>query len=170
MRRDDSADREEIRDVLMRYCRGIDRRDRALIEDCFHPGATCEIADETWTPARIADVALSAPAERPFMHLLGQQLVEVEGDVAFSEAYFISYHEEVLEGVAFTRTRAGRHVDRFERRAGRWRIAHRIVVDEWSRLDRLERTVHVRRRDPLDDALARIRRQGTGQGQRAEQP
>lgn len=29
-------DKDEIRDVVMRFCRGIDRLDEALIRSCFH--------------------------------------------------------------------------------------------------------------------------------------
>ena len=28
-----------------------------------------------------------------------------------------------------------RYVDRFERRAGEWKIAHRVVASEWRRVD-----------------------------------
>ncbi|MDH4365910.1 MAG: nuclear transport factor 2 family protein, partial [Acidimicrobiia bacterium] len=36
---DDLLAKEEIREVLFRYCRGIDRLDFDLVESCYHPGA-----------------------------------------------------------------------------------------------------------------------------------
>jgi hypothetical protein len=35
-------------------------------------------------------------------------------------------------------TFGGRYVDRFERREGVWKIAHRQVIFEWSRIDQVE--------------------------------
>ncbi|MCB2109209.1 MAG: nuclear transport factor 2 family protein, partial [Rhodobacteraceae bacterium] len=32
-------DKEEIRDVLMRYGRGVDRADADLLRSCYHPDA-----------------------------------------------------------------------------------------------------------------------------------
>ena len=32
----------------------------------------------------------------------------------------------------------GRYVDRFERRDGTWKIAHRAVVHEWDKLEHIE--------------------------------
>jgi hypothetical protein len=32
-------DQQEIRDVIYRYCRGIDRRDFDLVRSCYHPEA-----------------------------------------------------------------------------------------------------------------------------------
>jgi hypothetical protein len=34
-------------------------------------------------------------------------------------------------------TAGGRYVDRFERRAGQWKIAERTVVVDWQRVDRV---------------------------------
>jgi len=39
------------------------------------------------------------------------------------------------DGRRYTRTRAGRYIDRFERRDGTWRIAARSVADDWHRVD-----------------------------------
>ena len=33
-------DRNEIEEVVLRYCRGIDRRDFDLVRSCYHPDAT----------------------------------------------------------------------------------------------------------------------------------
>ena len=33
-------DQRAIRDVVLRYCRGIDRLDLELVRDCYHPDAT----------------------------------------------------------------------------------------------------------------------------------
>ena len=35
----------QIRDVIGRYARGVDRRDGKLIRECFHPGALTHFGD-----------------------------------------------------------------------------------------------------------------------------
>ena len=42
-----------------------------------------------------------------------------------------------IDDLRATRSRGGRYLDRFERRDGVWKIARRLLVDEWSRLDDL---------------------------------
>jgi hypothetical protein len=33
------VDEAEVRNVHLRYCRGLDRRDWELVESCYHPDA-----------------------------------------------------------------------------------------------------------------------------------
>lgn len=100
------------------------------------------------------------PPNPPYMLMLGQHIAEVHGDIAYSELYFISHIQglqqpswarpadtegdgaaEALvshglttatDGRKYMRVRGGRYCDRFERRAGVWKVAYRIVTDEWS--------------------------------------
>ena len=76
-------------------------------------------------------------AEIGAMHFIGNEYVEVDGDSAYSETYFISYATITGSGQSATRSRGGRYLDRFERRDGEWKIVRRLLVDEWSRLDDL---------------------------------
>src|SRR5439155_201455 len=85
-----TADKQEIHDVIMRYCRAIDRRDRELLRSCFHPDAI----DEHDTPRGVEeflDLTTARPAtkagEQPKepnpeltmqMHFIGNVLIEVE--------------------------------------------------------------------------------------------
>lgn len=129
----------EIQRVLLRYCRGVDRADEELIASCFHPDACDDhgnwLADGRSVASHI--VRAIKPGSARAMHFMGNALVEVEGDKAFAESYILAFRADDREGVPHTRTRAVRFVDRFERRAGEWRISERVVVDEWSRVDRV---------------------------------
>jgi SnoaL-like protein len=132
-----TADKQEIQDVLMRYCRGVDRGDAELIASSFHADAVSDLGSG---PSSARD---SAPriveglnkSGATSMHFIGNVLIEVDDDVAHSEAYFISYLAMTKDGKPYTRARAGRYVDRFERRDGEWKIALRVLVDDWNRLD-----------------------------------
>jgi hypothetical protein len=122
------ADREEIRDVLRRYCRGVDRRDRALLEAVFAAGLPYgrKLADQ---------LEALPPDDPPGHHFLGNLLVEVDGEEGRSESYFISIVEVEESGTHYTRTRAGRYLSRFERQGGSWRLVEHTTVDDWDRQD-----------------------------------
>jgi hypothetical protein len=155
-------DEREIRGVLMRYCRAVDRMDEALLRSCYHPDAR----DEHGSFAGSVDeyVAWALRLLRGYattMHFLGNVLVEVAGDVALAESYGISFHRsDPKPDEPFDPRRnltvGFRLVDRFERRAAGWRIARRIATTEWTRVDdlagRWEPPAHLRRgaRDASD--------------------
>lgn len=127
-------DRHEIHDVLMRYARGIDRRDFELVASCYHPEAT---DDHGRFKGPVEDfipwVAETLGRFETTMHFLGNVLIELDGDRAYAETYCVAYHRLVGQDVDSI---AGlRYVDRFDRRDGEWRIADRKIVVEWNRID-----------------------------------
>jgi hypothetical protein len=129
------CDKEEIHEVLLRYARGIDRRDRDLILASFHPDATVGAG----TGEELAEYMLRLAPEDPcYTHYICNQLIELDGDKAYSETYFISIWELEYQGDWSTRFRGGRYIDQFERRDGVWKIAHRDAVDDWDRLDAIK--------------------------------
>jgi hypothetical protein len=138
---------------------GVDRADEDLINSAFHSGAV----DDHGTPRPAPELArgVATGTQRQLMHFMGNVLIDLDGDTAFVESYFISFSPQDEDRVTSTRTRAGRYLDRFERRDGAWKIAHRLVVDEWARLDELTRIpdhvgVHVGVRGP-EDAVYHLR-------------
>lgn len=132
-------DEREIHDVLVRYCRGVDRCDRELMASCYHDDA---VDDHGNWQVLGADAAqhiydLVKPGSNSAMHFLGNVRIEVEGDTAFTESYVLAFRSSRGGEQAYTRTRAVRFVDRFTRRDGQWRISERVVADEWNRVDEL---------------------------------
>jgi len=128
-------DESDIRDVVYRYCRAIDRRDFAAIHDCFHADATDEhgryVGDIPGLVAWVEEVL------EPFAsttHFIGNLIVELDGDVAWVESYCQAMHRTKAEPAADW-TANVRYVDRFERRAGTWRIARRRCVFSPGRID-----------------------------------
>jgi ketosteroid isomerase-like protein len=123
--------REEIRDVMRRYVRGVDRYDLEAVRSCYHPDATDERGPYRGDVEGFLAYLDSERGLRMFertMHCIADQSVEVHGDEALSESMAIGYHqlteEHYLLGL--------RYVDRFERRGGEWRIAHRKVAYDWA--------------------------------------
>jgi hypothetical protein len=126
-------DRQEIHDVLMRYCRACDRADADGIASAFHEDGI----DDHGEPRSARELAEGAAAVYMphMMHFTGNVLIELDGDKAHVESYFISFSSPDEDGTLKTRMRGARYLDRFERRDGVWKIAHRLVVDEWARVD-----------------------------------
>lgn len=131
-------DEAEIRKVHMRYCRGIDRMDWELIRSCYHPDAIDDHGEYVGGVDGFIDYCKAGcPTFVSTTHFTGNQLIEVDGTVAWAETYARAYHR-----VAGTDGQPDkdlvvntRYVDRFEKRAGEWRIAHRKVVVDTDRVD-----------------------------------
>jgi hypothetical protein len=140
--------REQIRDRLHQYCKGIDRRDWALVRSCFaddhvhsHGGFTGS-ADAF---IGFASVVLGTiPATH---HTIGNVIITLSDDglSATAEANFIAYHRieaghhegtPVPTGGKETDwTVAGRYCDRMEKRSGTWLIVQRDAVHDWERVE-----------------------------------
>lgn len=140
-------DKDLIRDVMLRYARGVDRRDWALVRAAFFEDGEDDHADFKGTrDAFIAWVRErhDAPGLLTSTHFLGNCLVELaSGSVAAVETYFFarleiapqaSEHRSMLDAKHAGSTHNsrvevfGRYVDRFEKRDGEWRIARRRTV------------------------------------------
>jgi len=132
------ADQQEMRDVIYRYCRGIDRRDYDLVRSCYHPDAVDDHGDfRGGVDDFIAYVQRGLPRYERTMHVIGNVLADPDQDRGRVESYLVAYHH-----LAASRTKPARdfvaglrYVDDFARRAGEWRIAARVCVFEWSRID-----------------------------------
>lgn len=140
-------DKEQIRDVMLRYARGVDRRDWELVRSAFFVDGVDEHADFQGTrDAFITWVRQRHDVDdfRKSTHLLANCLIEfADAGVAVVETYFVarlelgaaaSEHRAMLDrnrssSGARMRVRVqGRYVDRFEKREGQWRIARRRTV------------------------------------------
>jgi len=124
----------EIRRVVARYCRGIDRMDLELVRACYHDDAHDEHGSFSGTVDEYIEwVAPLLAKYDATMHFLGNQLVEFDGpDVAWVETYGISIHRGPADAAHLNLSTGFRFVDRFERRRGEWRIARRVAVADWS--------------------------------------
>jgi hypothetical protein len=134
--------KEEIRENMMRYARGVNRLDGDLVRSCFHPDAIEKHGDyfgDTHVWAQALPQLLRDSFQFTF-HLLGNSLIEIESNRASHETYFIGYHrlhpdeDGTEKDVIF----GGRYLGVNEsRNGGPWLIAERTVVHDWSRIDRV---------------------------------
>lgn len=158
------ADRAEIENVLGLYCRAIDRADVELLKSVYHPdgvddhGAICANAHE------FADKIIAMLKEVCVytMHSVTHTVIEVQGDKASSEAYYMAIHtvaagEAAIEkffGKSYLEAQraagslgqrheylcSGRYLDELHKRDGAWKVFRRKMTNEWG-VCRPERSV-----------------------------
>ncbi len=131
-------DKQEIHEAVMRYCRGIDRCDEELVRSVFHADSTVDYGEffrGSGPEFAKMIVPILLQTWKSTMHFIGTNSLELAGDVAYSEAYFVAYSRLERDGKEYDQIGSGRYVDRFERRDSAWKIADRVLVGEWNRVD-----------------------------------
>jgi ketosteroid isomerase-like protein len=136
-------DESEIRAVLARYARGIDRRDMDTVRSCYHPDATDAHGQYNGSVEGFIQNSISrwTGKSESMTHTFGQSLIEIDGDKAWVESYCVCYirlKPEQDGGTPMDRLGNIRYVDLFERRNGKWLIAQRKVVHQPGRIDPVE--------------------------------
>src|ERR1700735_1538620 len=86
-------EREQIRDCITRLARGEDRRNAQLISASYWPDSTSDYGVFKGTFSEyLAWVVPGSEAIKNTQHVLGQSVIEVEGNDARAETQVISYH------------------------------------------------------------------------------
>jgi hypothetical protein len=128
------AAREAIRDIVHRYCRGVDRLDPESMRSAYWPDAIDDhgvFVGNAWE--FVEHCMVSHLKWRATMHCVMNHAIEVDegGDTARGEVYNVTYlfgHDGSTIDTWY-----GRYLDRYECREGEWRIAHRVCVHEGTR-------------------------------------
>ena len=125
-------DLQVIRDLVYTYCRAVDRFDRELLLSVYHADAVDDHGLIVAGPAVLADWIFDFHGrfQRRTQHIITNHLCELDGDTAHTESYWMLAAVNA-EGPPLS-FGGGRYLDRFERRAGRWAIAQRKCVLDWS--------------------------------------
>ena len=137
------ADHDDIRQVIYRYCRGIDRRQFDLVRDCYHEDGTDDHGNyRGGIDGFIEYVTKELAVWELTTHFIGNLLIECDGDgdSARAESYAVATHRLAarVDRPAKDFVAGVRYVDDFERRAGQWKIATRVCLVDWTRTDPVE--------------------------------
>jgi len=125
-------EREQIRDCIAHLARGEDRRNAELISACYWPDSTTDYGVFLGTfDEYLAWVVPGSPAIPVTQHVLGQSVIELQGDAARAETQVISYHRVKAGTEERDTIIGGRYLDRMEKRGGEWRIAQRTMLYDW---------------------------------------
>ena len=130
------VDERDIRNVLTRYCRGIDRIDMDLVRSCYHPDAIDEHGTIGGSIPKFTDhLSKSLLRHDTTTHFIGNILIDLRGDHAFAETYCIATHRKKQpDGHIHEHVVGVRYCDRFEKRDGVWKIAHRKALMDWAKV------------------------------------
>lgn len=150
-RMDEFLARSEIRDVLARYVRGVDRFDEELIRGCYHPDAVEVHRIFNGNAHEFARWR----ARQTFRshHVLSESAIRFDGAQAFVETPHVAVVHVDLDtpehsGIIEARSE-GWYLDVFTHEQGRWLIKHR-QVSTFARSSRL--IAAVGQPDPVENA------------------
>ncbi len=135
----DLLERDAIRQVLARYCRGADRCDIELLASCYHDDAIDSHGPFAGSAQQFADWVIDKQRTTSIItqHAVSNVVIEFDEArrTAWVESAFAATHIRPPGGdfdEPYLDTFWGRYVDRFTKRDGRWAIASREVVHDWS--------------------------------------
>ena len=129
------VDKAGIRDVMMRYARGIDRRDMDLIASSFTPDAYANYSGRESQGLENILSSLGGSLRRfdRTTHFMGDQEMQINGDTADVETYAIDYILYTFEGTQYQAMGGLRYQDRMVRHNGQWLVQNRVLHIDWRR-------------------------------------
>lgn len=128
-------DKQQITEICYRYGLALDTRDWALLRSCF----TADVVGHYGRPdpylgyeaiellCRTTIESLSVT-----QHLIGNVLIELDGDVARCSCYLQAQHVGRGDADGEQFIFAGRYLDHLVRTVDGWRIAERRLTPMWS--------------------------------------
>ena len=132
-RPDSTSDKQQLYEVLLRYCRAIDRKDFELLRLVFHPDGIDDHGDFSTggVDALIESCRVGLAQYAITTHSITNTFFEVDGDTAEGETYVLATHI-TRSNPPDTVMMSARYLDRFERRDGQWGIIYRTYCIDWS--------------------------------------
>ncbi|MBB4633861.1 nuclear transport factor 2 family protein [Sphingosinicella soli] len=156
---DELVSRARITDLLLLYCRALDRCDVPLMKSLYWEDAIDNHGVFNGGAQAFAEYIVGDTKQRfeSTVHALSNILIELEGDTAFAESYLIAncvlkgdrakvedtfgptyaarFDWDEIAGIPHEFFFGGRYFDRLERRGGEWRIAERMLLMDWNHCD-----------------------------------
>ncbi len=103
------------------------------IEAVFFDDAYCEYGFFNGSAKEFINYAMAALQDHQSNHhMVGNILIDIEGDEAFGEVCFNAHHKLTTSNGLEDMIIAGRYLDQYEKRQGVWKIAYRSEVVDWS--------------------------------------
>lgn len=128
------ADRQQISDLIYRYCRAVDRLDIALGHSIWHDDGIADYGAAVYQgPGRGVIDLICAQHRHTLMHShqISNVIIELDGDRAGSESYVTATLRMRRDGQLQQISVWSRYVDRWSRRDGRWGLDHRLAIRDF---------------------------------------
>jgi hypothetical protein len=134
---DELLAREQIRDALARYARGVDRLDLDLALSAFHLDAVDHHGKSVGNPrGTLPEIFQRLRTHLADSHFLCSSSITLHSPTAAAvETYAVGFHRLAGDAGPLDLQIGLRYVDRFECRDGDWRITERHVIEDWRRAD-----------------------------------
>lgn len=140
-------DRQAITDLVYRYCRSVDRLDVPLGHSIWHDDATADYGADVYQGRGKGVIDLICRQHLHALHHSHQVtnlLIDLDGNLAGSEAYCIATLRSSSEGRLMQIMVWTRYVDRGEKRGGRWGLVHRQAIRDF---DEVREVAELQRHD-----------------------
>jgi hypothetical protein len=124
-------DKQAILECMHRYARGVDRHDADLVRSAYHDDAVDDHVGFVGRRDALIDYAFTSQSGfARNQHFLTNHTADLDGDTAHCETYymFVASPADPEKPLMIS---GGRYIDRFEKRAGEWKIADRVVTCEF---------------------------------------
>jgi SnoaL-like domain len=131
------ADRQEITDLIYRYCRSMDRLDIPLGHSIWHEDGIADYGASVYQGAGRGVIDYICERHRHLLHHSHQVsniIIELDGDRAASESYVTASLRLARDGQLKHMTVWGRYIDQWSRRDGRWGLDKRLSIREFDEI------------------------------------
>jgi hypothetical protein len=123
------SDREDIRDCALRYCRGVDRLDEALMKSAYWPEATDDHGNFVGNAHEFAAYCMPAHLRWKWtMHSIYNHSIELDPDGTHARGELYNITNLCRADTGHIDVWYGRYLDRYEKRGDEWRIIERVCV------------------------------------------
>ena len=126
-----AADRQEISDLIYRYCRSMDRMDHEQGYAIWHEDGTADYGPDVFQGTGRGFIDWVCETHKHLdahSHQVSNIVIELDGDRARSEAYVTATLQATRDAKTTQITAWSRYVDQWSRRDGRWGIDSRVTV------------------------------------------
>jgi hypothetical protein len=151
--------RQQITDLIYRYCRAVDRLDVALGHSIWHEGGYADYGSDVYQGDGRGVIDFICMQHRHTLHhshQVSNVLIDLKEDWAASESYVFAClrlrNGDKLNQISIW----GRYIDEWSRRHGRWGLDRRLSIRDFDEVREVTamRTYDVGRRDPSDPSYA----------------
>lgn len=127
-------DREAIREGIHRYCQAVDRCDLEMLKSCYWPDGYDDHGFFGGNAHDFAEYVIPCLEQvDSSMHSITNTRFQFDGDRCACTSQWHVVHRLAHEQGFTDFLHQGRYLDVWEKRAGEWKILHRIIAGDFDR-------------------------------------
>ncbi|GAB3114986.1 nuclear transport factor 2 family protein [Aestuariicella hydrocarbonica] len=156
------SDRQQITELIYRYCRSVDRLDIPLGHSIWHEDAFADYGADYYQGPGKGVIDLICGHHRSTLahsHQITNILIELDGDNAGSESYCMAALKILQNDTPMQMMVWTRYVDHWSRRNGRWGLDRRVAIRDFDEIRPVTPMTQVSagRRDLTDPSYEALR-------------